>query len=159
MFRRVFEFDAHFQMSTYDLLGIRGDHMPSVLGKGQLSFLNSVEEQLHAIVAACSVVPAAILAAGTLKWGLAGEKRVTKRKIELVKKGKRQFEIKKENVAQNRKIDMLIKIVKMHLRHDAETPDVARLIVADALVVARSERGNNFGRHELGRANRGAHAE
>ncbi len=47
----------------------------------------------------------------------------------------------------------------MHLRHDAEAPDVARLIIADALVVARSECGNNFGRHELGGANRGAHAE
>ena len=118
-----------------------------------------MEEQFHAIFAACSVVPAAILAAGTLKWGLAGEERVTKRKIELVKKGTCQFEIKKENMAQNHIIDMLAKIIKMHLRHDAETPDVARLVVADALVVARSERGNNFGRHELGRANRGAHAE
>ena len=53
------------------MLGVLGDHLPPVLGKGQLALLNSVEEKLHAIIAACAFVPAAILAAGTLEWRLA----------------------------------------------------------------------------------------
>ena len=66
-------------IQTYEVLRIWRDHLPSVLGKGQLSLLNGMEEELHAIIAAGAFVPAAILAAGTLKWWLARKKRVTKR--------------------------------------------------------------------------------